>query len=122
MDSPGPSLVFSRGPGERCRALPQASKPGLTLPCAAGPASHPATRHGPITTGCMHSHPPTPGHTHMLQVLVSAMVAVWAVRLGTFLVQRVHKVGKDSRFDEVGGWVRTCMCSRVRGHGLWGHV
>jgi steroid 5-alpha reductase family enzyme len=29
------------------------------------------------------------------------MVGVWAARLGSYLVARVHKVGKDSRFDEV---------------------
>jgi steroid 5-alpha reductase family enzyme len=29
------------------------------------------------------------------------MVGVWAVRLGSYLVHRIHKAGKDSRFDEV---------------------
>lgn len=37
----------------------------------------------------------------LLQMLVSGMVGIWAARLGTYLVQRVHKAGKDSRFDEV---------------------
>lgn len=31
--------------------------------------------------------------------LVAAMVAIWAVRLGTFLARRVHANGSDSRFD-----------------------
>ena len=29
------------------------------------------------------------------------MAGVWAVRLGSYLVHRIHKAGKDSRFDEV---------------------
>ena len=29
------------------------------------------------------------------------MAGVWAVRLGSYLVYRIHKIGKDSRFDEV---------------------
>ncbi len=35
------------------------------------------------------------------QLLVSAMVGVWTLRLGSYLVARIHKQGKDSRFDEV---------------------
>lgn len=34
------------------------------------------------------------------QAAATAMVCAWALRLGTFLVYRVHKTGKDSRFDE----------------------
>lgn len=26
---------------------------------------------------------------------------IWAIRLGTFLFRRIHKAGKDSRFDEI---------------------
>ncbi|MDX1449710.1 MAG: DUF1295 domain-containing protein, partial [Acidimicrobiia bacterium] len=33
--------------------------------------------------------------------IVAAMVAVWALRLGTFLFRRVMKSGKDDRFDEI---------------------
>ena len=33
--------------------------------------------------------------------LLWAMVTIWAVRLGSFLYQRVHKAGKDGRFDEL---------------------
>lgn len=28
-------------------------------------------------------------------------VVLWVLRLGTFLVYRVHKVGKDKRFDKI---------------------
>ena len=31
--------------------------------------------------------------------LVAAMVAIWALRLGTFLARRIHANGSDSRFD-----------------------
>jgi steroid 5-alpha reductase family enzyme len=34
------------------------------------------------------------------QALATAMVASWALRLGSFLVRRVHKQGGDSRFDD----------------------
>jgi steroid 5-alpha reductase family enzyme len=33
--------------------------------------------------------------------LLAALVVIWAGRLGTFLFRRVHKAGKDSRFDEI---------------------
>lgn len=36
-----------------------------------------------------------------MQLLVSAMVGLWTLRLGTYLVARIHRTGKDSRFDEV---------------------
>jgi steroid 5-alpha reductase family enzyme len=34
-------------------------------------------------------------------VLLSILVIIWAVRLGTFLFSRIHKAGKDDRFDEI---------------------
>ncbi len=34
-------------------------------------------------------------------LLLAALVIVWALRLGTFLFRRVHKAGKDDRFDEI---------------------
>ncbi len=34
-------------------------------------------------------------------MLLSAMVAIWAARLGTFLYRRIQKAGKDDRFDEL---------------------
>ncbi|KAG2488490.1 hypothetical protein HYH03_012994 [Edaphochlamys debaryana] len=35
------------------------------------------------------------------KLLVSGMVGVWALRLGAYLVDRVHRTGKDARFDEI---------------------
>jgi steroid 5-alpha reductase family enzyme len=35
------------------------------------------------------------------QAAATAMVGLWAARLGSFLVYRVHKTGADSRFDAV---------------------
>jgi len=34
-------------------------------------------------------------------LLLLALVAIWAIRLGTFLFRRVRKAGKDARFDEL---------------------
>ncbi len=34
-------------------------------------------------------------------LIVAAMVAVWAARLGTFLFRRISRDGKDGRFDEI---------------------
>jgi steroid 5-alpha reductase family enzyme len=34
-------------------------------------------------------------------ILLTALVLVWAGRLGTFLFRRVRKAGKDARFDEL---------------------
>lgn len=34
-------------------------------------------------------------------ILLAALVVVWALRLGSFLFRRVHKAGKDDRFDEI---------------------
>lgn len=34
-------------------------------------------------------------------LLAALMVMVWAARLGTFLARRVHKAGKDERFDDL---------------------
>ncbi|MCU0612480.1 MAG: DUF1295 domain-containing protein, partial [Candidatus Eisenbacteria bacterium] len=34
-------------------------------------------------------------------ILLLALVVVWATRLGTYLVRRIHKAGKDTRFDEI---------------------
>ena len=33
--------------------------------------------------------------------IVSALVAVWAVRLSSFLFLRIHRAGKDGRFDDL---------------------
>lgn len=34
-------------------------------------------------------------------ILLSVLVVVWALRLGTFLFRRIRKAGKDDRFDEI---------------------
>lgn len=34
-------------------------------------------------------------------LIVLALVLIWAARLGTFLFKRVHREGKDGRFDEL---------------------
>jgi len=34
-------------------------------------------------------------------ILLWAVVVIWAVRLGTFLFRRIHRAGKDNRFDEI---------------------
>lgn len=34
-------------------------------------------------------------------ILLAALVAIWAVRLGSFLFSRIQKAGKDDRFDEL---------------------
>jgi steroid 5-alpha reductase family enzyme len=34
-------------------------------------------------------------------ILLLALVVIWAARLGTFLFRRIHRAGKDARFDEI---------------------
>jgi len=34
------------------------------------------------------------------QIILILFIAIWTLRLGSFLVYRVHKTGGDSRFDE----------------------
>jgi len=34
-------------------------------------------------------------------ILLLALVVIWAARLGLFLSRRIHKAGKDARFDEI---------------------
>ncbi len=34
-------------------------------------------------------------------ILLLVLVMIWAARLGTFLFRRIHKAGKDARFDEI---------------------
>ena len=51
-------------------------------------------------------------------VVMGAMVAVWASRLGTFLFRRVRRVGKDGRFDAIKqSWARFLVAWTVQG--LW---
>lgn len=41
------------------------------------------------------------GGADVRSLLLTGLVIVWAVRLGTFLFCRIHKAGKDDRFDEL---------------------
>jgi len=41
------------------------------------------------------------GNLDTRSILLAILVLVWAFRLGTFLFRRVHKAGKDDRFDEI---------------------
>jgi steroid 5-alpha reductase family enzyme len=34
------------------------------------------------------------------KLLVVALVVIWAIRLGAYLLYRIHKMGRDKRFDE----------------------
>lgn len=34
-------------------------------------------------------------------LLLAVLVIIWAIRLGTFLFHRIHRAGKDDRFDEI---------------------
>ena len=34
-------------------------------------------------------------------ILLAVLVAIWAIRLGTFLFRRIKKAGKDDRFDDI---------------------
>ncbi len=50
--------------------------------------------------------------------LVTALVIVWAARLGTFLFRRVMKAGKDGRFDDIKpSFVRFLNAWTIQG--LW---
>ena len=37
----------------------------------------------------------------IVQILLFIMIACWSLRLGFYLFRRVHKMGRDSRFDEM---------------------
>lgn len=36
-----------------------------------------------------------------LDLLICLLILVWALRLGTFLFVRIHKMGRDDRFDQI---------------------
>jgi len=40
-------------------------------------------------------------HIDTRSILLASLVMIWAIRLGTFLFRRVHKSGKDDRFDAI---------------------
>lgn len=51
-------------------------------------------------------------------ILVWTLVIIWAVRLGTFLFNRIHKAGKDDRFDEIKpSFIRFLIVWTIQG--LW---
>jgi steroid 5-alpha reductase family enzyme len=51
-------------------------------------------------------------------ILLSAMVFIWALRLGPFLFRRVKRAGKDGRFDEIKPiWSRFLVTWTLQG--LW---
>ncbi|MBK1704621.1 DUF1295 domain-containing protein [Halochromatium glycolicum] len=51
-------------------------------------------------------------------LILAALVAIWALRLGTFLFRRVRKAGRDSRFDDIKpSFTRFLMAWTLQG--LW---
>jgi len=43
------------------------------------------------------------GQPSTFRIVLCGMVIVWAARLGSFLLYRIRKTGKDSRFDDIRG-------------------
>lgn len=43
------------------------------------------------------------GSRSLLAAVLATLVAVWALRLGTFLVRRIRREGRDRRFDQIKG-------------------
>ena len=41
------------------------------------------------------------GKSDLRSIILAALVMIWAARLGTFLLRRVSKAGKDDRFDAI---------------------
>jgi steroid 5-alpha reductase family enzyme len=51
-------------------------------------------------------------------ILLLTLVVIWAARLGIFLFSRIHKAGKDARFDEIKpSFVRFLLTWTLQG--LW---
>jgi steroid 5-alpha reductase family enzyme len=51
-------------------------------------------------------------------LLLTALVCIWAVRLGTFLFRRIQKTGSDTRFDDIKpSFIRFLMAWTLQG--LW---
>lgn len=51
-------------------------------------------------------------------ILLAALVIIWALRLGTFLFNRIQKAGKDGRFDDIKpSFIRFLTAWTVQG--LW---
>ena len=56
--------------------------------------------------------------SNVRQIVCSAMVVVWALRLGSFLVKRIQRAGKDGRFDEVKPYFAAYLAAWTI-QGLW---
>jgi steroid 5-alpha reductase family enzyme len=51
-------------------------------------------------------------------LLLGVLVIIWALRLGSFLFRRIHKTGKDDRFDAIkSSWIRFLNAWTLQG--LW---
>ncbi len=51
-------------------------------------------------------------------ILLASMVCIWAIRLATFLFLRIHKAGKDGRFDSLkASFLRFLLAWTLQG--LW---
>ncbi|MEM7017759.1 MAG: DUF1295 domain-containing protein [Pseudomonadota bacterium] len=51
-------------------------------------------------------------------LLIAVLVFIWAIRLGSFLFQRVHRTGSDGRFDVIKtSFAQFCMTWTLQG--LW---
>ena len=58
------------------------------------------------------------GRFDVRSVLLTLLVCIWAVRLGTFLFRRIQKAGADTRFDDIKpSFTRFLMAWTVQG--LW---
>lgn len=44
---------------------------------------------------------PSTSKSNLRQLIASALILIWTLRLGIFLLIRVHNLGKDSRFDKI---------------------
>lgn len=54
----------------------------------------------------------------MRSLLLAALVSIWAIRLATFLFRRIHKAGKDERFDTIkSSFLRFLLAWTLQG--LW---
>mmetsp|Transcript_11283 Transcript_11283/g.40013 ORF Transcript_11283/g.40013 Transcript_11283/m.40013 type:complete len:296 (+) Transcript_11283:32-919(+) len=68
---------------------------------------------GSITYLCLVGFALASSHTHGVRQIVDALlVTMWCVRLGSFLLARILRDGKDSRFDEL-------KKTNVRFLGIW---
>ena len=51
-----------------------------------------------------------------LSIVLLLLVGIWAARLGSFLVRRIHRAGTDARFDEIKvSWPRFLLAWTLQG-------